>query len=69
MSKNRYTYAVAVWDREEDIVLGEGSGPASHVIANLERMIEEIKRQESASLVPTLSELLDEDSNLPGTRA
>jgi len=44
MSGNRrYVYSVAIWDSEEDKVLGEGSGPASHVIANLERMIMEIR--------------------------
>lgn len=46
MKANRYVYSVGIWDPEADIIIGEGSGPASHVIANLERMIEEIRAAE-----------------------
>jgi len=52
MKQLRYTYSVAEWNPDEDIVLGEGSGPASHVIANLERMIEIIKAEEAARTAP-----------------
>lgn len=72
MSQNRYYYTVSLDPKPNDmdsesLLLGEGSGPASHIIANLERMIEEIKLQESAALIHELQGR--EDPNLPGTLA
>lgn len=55
MSGNtRYVYSVSIYDMNgEDLVLGEGSGPASHVIANLERLLTEIRiREQMANDTP-----------------
>lgn len=52
MSNARYSYSVSIWDPNggDDILLGDGSGPASHVIASLEWLIQEIRREEATQL-------------------
>jgi hypothetical protein len=48
MSGNQnYVYSVSIYREPEDEILGEGRGPASHVISSLHNLIAEIERQEA----------------------